>query len=211
MHYFILFLTSDSAPRQTVVCRYNNRFDNDSSCRSMYFSKVKLTSLINANTWHLKFTIKIEFSVKFTASVTHQLLQPKFSHLVRTDSDFDCARRNIESRKSTRSNEFWNRAEEKLPRKVTHGYRPKRRKGKTLVRSKIQGWKAKEKHSKNDYGNYLLKTCVLITNLMIELKIRNHEFQNRKIFPRATQMSSSNPIVTATCICNYESVVISVK
>ena len=85
----------------------------------------------------LKFTIKTEFSVKFM--MPHiKFLQSKFSHLARINSDFDCARRNIESRKSTRSNEFRNRAEEKLPRKVTHGYRAKGRKGKTLVRSKIQ-------------------------------------------------------------------------
>lgn len=57
----------------------------------------------------------------------------RFSHFAKIDTDFDCARdrRNIESRKSTRSNEFRNRAEEKLLRKVTRGYHPKGRKRKT--------------------------------------------------------------------------------
>lgn len=104
-------------------------------------------------------------------------------------TDFDCARdcRNIESRKSIQSNEFRNRAEEKLRRKVIRAVIvQKGEKGKTRsFRSEIQDWKEKENVRGIIAKNFLLKKYVVVNGKSCDWT-RNRESRDskqKKYFP----------------------------
>lgn len=113
---------------------YKNRFKV--THHVVIFVGVKSTSvskLINTAMWYRNLQQKqIFWWHKFITDTKHGIFPIKI-FASRKDQHWFCARgrRNIESRKSTWSNEFRNRAEEKLLRKVTRVYRPKGRKGKT--------------------------------------------------------------------------------